>query len=244
MKPETTETEIDTSLISDMLKKIASGEPLDEDQDDTWENGREAREKIQAEERNAKRLLDLKLRIEESIPPLFARTSITHPGFRLTAWDRVKDHRMSEENPWVGFVGVTGRCKTRIAYLYATEEILRVSQEGGNASFEFIASYQIDDAVRRQFSDDPTIKKSARYFLDRLRTVDVLFIDDLGKGRPTPAVAAEMWALIDHRHSHIMRTIWTSNSTPEAIAGGMSEDMAGAFAGRINESSKIFTFRN
>lgn len=234
MTPEPNQTKSATDALDAMIQEIEE-QPWDQD---AWE-------KSQAERKTAKRISDLGLRIEESIPPLFARTSITHPGFDLSAWNKVKDHRMSEESPWVGFVGVTGRCKTRIAYLYAKDEILRVCEnEERNPSFDFIASYQIDDAVRRQFSDDPTIKKSARHFLDRLRTVDVLFIDDLGKGRPTPAVAAEMWALIDRRHSHIMRTIWTSNSTPEAIAGGMSEDMAGAFAGRINESSKIFTFKN
>ena len=137
---------------------------------------------------------------------------------------------------------MTGRCKTRLAYRYAADELKRLTAER-IPTFEFVASYEIDNAVNHQYGSDFQEKAKARYFLDRLREVDVLLIDDLGKGRLTPAVASELFALIDHRHSHLARTIWTSNSSPESIAAGLPEDMSGPFAGRIIESSKIFTFK-
>lgn len=72
-------------------------------------------------------------------------------------------------------------------------------------------------------------------------------IDDIGKGKLTPAVASELHALLSHRHDHLMHTVWTSNSPPEVIAARfpieLVEDMAGAFAGRLIEMSTIFTFK-
>jgi hypothetical protein len=143
---------------------------------------------------------------------------------------------------------MTGRCKTRIAYLFAVEEIVRLAivredEYEALPSYEFVASYQIGDAVIAQYSNDFEIKNPAKDLLRRIRQCDVLLVDDIGKGRLSPAIASELFALIDHRHAHLMRTIWTSNSAPEEIAAGLTEDMAGPFAGRLIEMSKTFTFK-
>jgi DNA replication protein DnaC len=95
----------------------------------------------------------------------------------------------------------------------------------------------------RSIHDDRSPAQHARAWLDKLRDVDVLLIDDLGKGKLSPAVASEMFALVDHRHVNQLVTIWTSNSAPETIAECMTPDMAAPFAGRINESSQIFHFK-
>jgi len=52
-----------------------------------------------------------------------------------------------------------------------------------------------------------------------------------------------MFALINHRHCHALQTIWTANSTPEQIASNLAEDMAGPFAGRLNDSSRILRLK-
>jgi DNA replication protein DnaC len=202
------------------------------------EAGREAKER-------AKRIAQNKAEVAAAIlnetPMLFRRTDITHPKFKADAWEKIAKHRMTEEFPWIGFVGMTGRCKTRMAYLYAASLIVRMTDRN-KATFKFVASYEISDAVSR-LNCDFSEKAEARRFLDQLRNVYVLLIDDLGKGRLSPTVASELFALIDHRHSQLLPTIWTSNSSPEVIAAGLPEDMAGPFVGRINESSKIFTFK-
>ena len=68
-------------------------------------------------------------------------------------------------------------------------------------------------------------------------------VDDLGKGRMTPAVASEFFDVIDHRHKENMPVIWTANSTPEVIAANMTLDMAAPFAGRLNDCSRIIRFQ-
>jgi|GEM_PF-4886502 len=189
-----------------------------------------------------------KARLEGKIPPLFRKTDTSHASFNAAAWNTIKDHRMSEDQPWLGFVGMTGRCKTRLAYLYAVEEIGRLTTVRHEdcevlPSYEFVSSYEIGDAVMNQYSNDYEVKNPAKARLSKIRECDILLIDDIGKGRLTPAVAAELFAIIDHRHAHLDRTIWTSNSPPEVIAAGLPEDMAGPFAGRLIEMSKTFTFK-
>lgn len=193
------------------------------------------------EQRIAGKKAEVTAALLDETPELFRRTDITHPDFNATAWGKLKGHRVTEELPWVGLVGMTGRCKTRMAYLYATGLIVHMTRER-KASYAFVASYEITEAVSR-LNGDFSEKAEARQYLDRLRKVDVLLIDDLGKGRLSPAVASELFALIDHRHKHAEATVWTSNSPPEVFAAGLPEDIAGPFIGRINASSKIFTFR-
>lgn len=195
----------------------------------------------QQEKRISENKIEVAAGVNEDTPDLFKRTDINHPEFNKTAWAKIQIHELSNDLPWIGFVGMTGRCKSRMAYLKAAELIVSMTS-ARKATFAFVASYEITDAVTRMHCDFEA-KREARSFLDQLRKVDVLLIDDLGKGRLTPAVASELFALIDQRHLHEAITIWTSNSTPEVIAAGLPEDMSGPFVGRINESSKIFTFK-
>lgn len=203
---------------------------------------RAERQRLEIERKIAENLAIIRQRVANATPALFRATDTKHPKFNGTAWAKIKEHRFTANQPWLGLVGTTGRCKSRLAYLFAAQELERLT-DTTLPSFELIASYEIGELVQRLHGDDWSDKAKARAYLDKLRRVDLILIDDLGKGRATPAVAAELFALIDFRHSHQLRTIWTSNSSPEAIAAGMPEDMAGPFAGRINESSKIFNFR-
>lgn len=203
---------------------------------------RAAEQELRRQEWIARNKVEIVERIETATPQLFRRTDTSHPKFNHAAWAILENYRFTGEVPWLGLVGMTGRCKSRMAYLIAAQELERMT-DVILPSFRFVPSYEIGDAVNRQHGSDWDEKAKARDFLDRIREVDVLLIDDLGKGRLTPAVASELFALIDHRYSSLSRTIWTSNSSPEVIAAGLPEDMAGPFVGRINESSKIFTFK-
>jgi DNA replication protein DnaC len=206
---------------------------------------REAIEATQREEDLKKRIarnkVDIASKINNATPELFRTTDACHPKFNAAAWAKIGSHKLTERTPWLGLVGMAGRCKTRIAYLYAANELERLTNSS-IPSFAFVASYEIGDAVARQYVGNFEEKAKTRDYLYKLRVVDVLLIDDLGKGSLTPAVASELFALLNHRYSHVLRTIWSSNSSPEVIAAGLPEDMAGSFAGRILESSKIFTF--
>ena len=222
--------------------------------DERIENKREAKREIERQLEREKKLAGhlegLKNTIEKRIPPLFLATDTAHPKFNLPGWNAVKDWKPSAEKPWIGLIGETGTSKSRIAYLLAANElewITRINCKNNEypkrATFSFVSSYEITDLAMRLHTGTFSQKEEAGGDLADLRKVDLLLIDDLGKGRMSPAINGELFALIDHRYKHQLRTIWTSNSTPEAIAANMSEDMAAPFAGRLNDCSRIIRFQ-
>ena len=186
-------------------------------------------------------------------PDRYKATDIRHPGFNLNLWNRVKAWRPTPEAPWLGLVDVSGESKTRIGYLLLREIVLAsISDNGGRPmSFEIATAYELSEAVRNQYSkrmpdvrgmhDDYTVGEKARAYIDRMATAGILLFDDLGKAKNTPAVSAELFAIIDRRHAENLATIWTANSAPNEIVAGMSADLAGPLAGRLIECSQIIT---
>ena len=199
---------------------------------------RRNREQRERERKTAENIVHIRQAIHAKTPPRFRQTNIEHPGFNLAAWQKLARWIPTDEQPWLGLIGETGTCKTRMAYLLAAAELERVTCEH-RPRFAFVTSYEVGEAVMRQYSNDSDDKREARDFLDHLRTAKLVLIDDMGKGRATPAVAAEWFAMIDHRHAHALCTIWTANSLPETNVAGMSDDMAGPFAARLNDCSRI-----
>lgn len=187
--------------------------------------------------------------IQGKIPPLFRSTDIDHPRFNRRAWEKLKTWRPTPEKPWLGLIGGTGTCKSRIAYRLALDIAREWAADGSSPKVVFTPAHEITAATWAQFGgrqhdtrpswDERTPAQQARGFLDAVREADLLLIDDLGKGRLSPAVAAELFALIDHRYVNQLPTLWTANSTPEEIAASLTEDMGAPLAGRLNDSSRI-----
>jgi chromosomal replication initiation ATPase DnaA len=186
---------------------------------------------------------DLIREIADATPPRYQQTDVAHAGFNRGAWEKIKLWKPTSAKPWIGMVGLTGCCKSRMSYLIASNYLLSTFDDGAHPSFAFVTAFDITEAAMRQFSDSPETKREARNFLDMLKWYKLLLIDDLGKGRLTPAPAAELFALLDSRHNHNRPTIWTSNSTPQQIAGTLSEDLGGPLAGRLLECSKIYSLK-
>jgi hypothetical protein len=177
-------------------------------------------------------------------PTRYQATDINHPEFNAKLWERVKSWRPSSERPWLGLSGPTGDSKTRNAFLVLRAvalDMIRPTTDPERKpwipSIEIVSAYRFAEIVAGQFIDDSKLEAVAR--LRALRRASVLMIDDAGKQRNTPAVSSELFALLDHRHAENLCTIWTSNTTPEGIVNGMTEDLAAPLAGRIRECSTI-----
>jgi hypothetical protein len=182
--------------------------------------------------------------LSDRIPPRYLATDTSHPAFNRRLWDKVKTWQPTSDKPWLGLIGASGTCKTRVGFLLLREYVMRNIRGDSSGPFEIATAYELATAVRDQYDRkmltlNTTVGEKARSFLDRVTNADILLLDDLGKAKATPAVAAELFSIIDQRHARNLPTLWTANSNPEVIAQGMSEDMAGPFAGRLLDCSTI-----
>jgi hypothetical protein len=217
------------------------------------EREHEEKERKKAAEKLARLKEKTDNNVFELTPPRYQKTNLNHPAFNGALWKKVKAWRPCDETPFLGLIGDSGACKTRIAFMLFREiigERVKPIGEQGNVyvpDFAALTSPEFSQLVGKQFishsgprgSWDEDPKQEARRELDGIRNCQVLLLDDLGKAKNTPSVAAELFAIIDHRHAHNLATIWTANSTPEEIVNGMTEDMAGPLAGRLIECSTI-----
>lgn len=209
---------------------------------------REAEQLAEQEAKIEDELLRFRNKITAAVPPLFRLTDTAHPRFNARAWEKIRQWTPTAERPFAGLCGGTGGSKTRISYLLASKRLEDTARDqirdyGPGRSrlptFHFVPSYDLSEMALRQFTGDGG---NSRSLLDSIRKCDLLLLDDLGKGRLSPAAAAEMFAVIDCRYANLKTTIWTSNSPPEKIFEHLPEDMAAPFAGRLNEASKIYKF--
>ena len=76
-------------------------------------------------------------------------------------------------------------------------------------------------------------------FIDRLANVEVLLIDDIGKGRLTDRVEAEFFHIIEHRASHLLPTILTTNLSGDALTAAWSPDRADPLVRRLIEFFQV-----
>jgi len=79
-------------------------------------------------------------------------------------------------------------------------------------------------------------------FISDLAKVEILFIDDLGKGRATPASEEGFFTLIDARMRFCRPTLFTSNLTIESLDQHFSEEFAGSIQRRILDRCEVVTF--
>lgn len=72
-------------------------------------------------------------------------------------------------------------------------------------------------------------------FIERLANIEMLLLDDVGKGRLTDRVEAEFFHIIEHRCSHLLPTLLTTNLTGDALAKSWSQDRAEPLVRRLRE---------
>lgn len=202
---------------------------------------REAEKRLTEEEEKAARLherlcAERTALSESAIPERYRMSDATHPGFNARLWAGIGSWQPTKARPWLGLIGKTGECKTRCVTLLL-EDVIR---KGICRRPSFLTSYQLTWAVQNQFSENKRDAKTARGQLTGARDSDWLVLDDLGKTRHTPAVAAALFSLLDDRHARNAVTLWTANSTPGEFTRDMAEDIASPICGRLLECSEVF----
>jgi hypothetical protein len=111
--------------------------------------------------------------------------------------------------------------KTRSAFLVARR--LSILSE---SPIKWVDSFRLEEAF--------TGYGAGNADLTRLRTSRLILLDDLGKEKLTDKVASGIFKIIDHRTSHGLTTIITSNFTPTALADRFADEtLGGAIRGRL-----------
>ena len=208
----------------------------------------EAKEAQHAEACRLKRIANLRAEAAASVknaaPPRLVNTDLGHAGFNRKAWAVVSKWTPTDECPWLGLVGVTGACKTRMAILRALEVFADMTEaRDTRLKFEYSSAYEIARHAIAQYSDDKEEKYDSIRSLEAIRRADLIIVDDIDKTRFTPAITEVIFELFDMRHGRGKPTIWTANTTAEEIGGMMAPQFGPAFAGRLNDCSKTFTLK-
>lgn len=130
-------------------------------------------------------------------------------------------------------VGPSGKCKTRFAYSLLGREFKDGRKVASIMHGEFRAKVSALGAVSSEKAFD---------FTSMLAGVDILLLDDLGKGRATPAAEEAFYFLIDSRVKACRPTLYTMNTDLETFLAGCSEEYRQPLLRRIEDKTKLIEF--
>ena len=159
-----------------------------------------------------------KLRWEEAIPEEYRRTDTSHPDYqkvigthnKAIKWLRSASN--ATRRPFLGLIGASGGCKSRIASQLAKSGIW----EGG--FYQWCASYRFQWACQNQFSDD--YGGEASQMLLTWRNTENLIFDDIGALKSSDIISKALNGILEHRSVNRLPMIWTSNEKPEEMLTG------------------------
>lgn len=141
----------------------------------------------------------------------------------------------------MGIIGSTGRCKTRLMFLYLKKRHMLGTQVRYINAVKF--ADELADAYGRGSHD-------AERWMKEIERVPVLFIDDLGKEKLTERVETFYYRCTEYRYSERLPLFFTSNLTGAKLQArwddvanrnGFWADRAAPIIRRIRERCKSFT---
>lgn len=160
--------------------------------------------------------------------------------FHDTELDRLPVEIRSLADTWtsadgrgLGFVGLTGKCKTRAAYV-----ILRRYHFDGHRVKPMNAT-RFGQLVLEKFSDDHQTRGNAIHELQELKTAKLILLDDIAKERLTERVASELFGLINDRTEWKRPILWTSNIDPAGLRKALGDDKGDPLIRRLREFTQI-----
>jgi len=136
----------------------------------------------------------------------------------------------------LGLVGATRLGKTRCLYL-----ALQARHRAGQRVMAVRAKVHARAATTAAGGNhaDSRTRDTAHQLLRRCITADVLLLDDLGKGTPTPRAIEAMEDLVEERTSRRRPILWSANAGSEWLAHHFGEDSGPAIIARLAEFSHI-----
>ncbi len=130
------------------------------------------------------------------------------------------------ENPsgWLFFTGRYGTGKTHLAAAIANDAV----EKGREVIFQPVPD--LLDQLRVTYGNS-AVSYEDRF--DRIRTVPLLVLDDLGAQSPTPWAEEKLYQIINFRYVNKLPTVITSNVNPRDMDGRIASRLKDPFVARV-----------
>lgn len=130
--------------------------------------------------------------------------------------------------------GKSGLCKTRFMF-----KLLEREHQGGRKVGAWMHA-ELRALVTALAAGD---QAGLNQFLNTVLKLDILFLDDLGKGRRTPASEEVIYAIIDGRSKLCRPVMFTSNLPLKEIIKTFGEDYQEPLLRRIEDKTTLIQFK-
>lgn len=167
---------------------------------------------------------------DEICPPIYQDTD---PARLKPQMRKYAETWTSENGRGVAFVGATGKCKTRVAYM-----ILARHHFAGHKVYGITAT-KLAELVQNKFSNDYAIRGRSIETLKLIEHVHMLLLDDVGQERITDRTGSEFFSIIEQRTSFKRPTLWTSNLDAGTFKQALGADRGEPTIRRLREFSEI-----
>jgi DNA replication protein DnaC len=154
------------------------------------------------------------------VPAVYRATDIEHPDYKrqmathnlCMRWVKGEDIGEDGRKLFLGMVGESGLCKTRIV-----SQMVRLMIWRG-CSVYWINSSQFQWACQHLHDDAERGKAAAT--IKSVHNCQNLVMDDIGSLKATEIVSDNLYSVLEHRTSYEKPMIWTSNETLEEMLPG------------------------
>lgn len=159
-------------------------------------------------------------------PKAFMRTELSRLSPKTTA---IANWEPSHDKTGLLLHGTTGTGKSRMAWWIVnriwTDHVFGRSAMGNSYRIVAHTMRSLGDAITASYGDKGMGHDA---LMKGLIGCGLLMLDDLGKERMTPRVAADLFAIIDERASHERPTIITTNFNGQGLAARFDDGEMGA----------------
>lgn len=153
-------------------------------------------------------------------------------GYNATRHSKVMQWVFGEMG--LRIIGETRKCKTRFVYQLLHREWKEEREVG---------AWMHGDLRRELSALGAGNSELLKVFVNRLVALDILFVDDLGKGRATPASEEAFFAIVDARAKHCRPTLFTMNMLMRDFAAACSIEYREPLICRIEEKTILIEFK-
>lgn len=152
-------------------------------------------------------------------------------GYNAANFNKVMGWRYGERGLRVS--GQAGRCKTRFIW-----KLLEREWQAGRSMTAHTHAHFRQTVTALAASD----QRQLLTFVASCAAPDILFLDDLGKGRSTPAAEEIMFDLLDSRMAHCRPTLFTYDMQLDAIEAQITQAYQQGFMRRVLEKTDLVEF--